>query len=322
MTALSAGLIGASALSGFLGGNKKPGLDNSVYEERAGAQGQSNRLLDSFYGSNYRAGEPGAWAADWEAVKHGNAGPTGAFRYGSPNGVGGPGSFSASSLYGGTTPFGNKPILQQIQEAAQQGISMDQLYMGDFDRESQGINREAQKYGTGREAVIRGDADRALKDAQAQILARSAGSGLGGSTVEAGSLSGAASDNFRERERALTDQAEKATGFKVQTRQRQQGARAALYDSFSGRGNALRMAAPNAQLSVLQSPVANPWSGVTGSPIAQGPSPLQQGLQSGINTFGLLGGQHLASNLYGNGGLPGAADNARRNGNSVSFYPN
>lgn len=317
MPAIWGGAIaaGGSLLSGAFGGSKDPGPSAALQNSRADVDEQRSRLLDAFYGTNYRKSYNNAqYGGDgWGNAVAGKAG-AGAqianFNY-APGGAGGAGGSAAngsgaSGQWGGNTPYGNAPILQQIMQASQQGISADQgamaNYGGAITRLGESGYRTAQQYGTGQNAVIDADSAKSLKDANALTQARMLSSGLGGSTLTTDEMGSNAAGNIREKLRAKAAVAQQASGMKINQRntqaQQQQGL-SALYNTFADRANQLRNAPINAQLQVLNSGVVNPFSVQGGS----GPVGSTNGALGSLgNTLGTVGGSMLGRNLYNNYG--------------------
>lgn len=260
----------------FGGGQGDPGLSTGAKSANAQSWDQTSRLLDAFYGSNYRKsygsnyGSRGTGAE--ETSKAGWGDTFARFNYSpqSGSGTGGAAGGSASTggntgLWGGNTPYGNAPILQQIMQAATQGIGENQRTLSDYNRGAEGAIRTAQKYGTGQNAVIDADSAKALADANAITLARMNASGLGGSTLTNDQMGANAAGNIREKLRAKADLADRATGVKLQQKNIANQGRAGLQTAMNASSQALRMSPIEAQLRVLQGQVVNPFSPSTQS---------------------------------------------------------
>lgn len=280
---------GGSLISGLFGGSKQGGIPKITNLSREDAFRQQNRYLDAFYGSNWRAGL--ADDGTHQSVKNGDLTQARNFRYGGGTGQGGA---NARSLRGGTTPFGNLPILQQLYGASGQGLNANAQTLNDYNRGQEGAYREAQKFGTGMNAVIESDAKKSLADANARSLARLQGSGLGGSTLAVDALGANAAGNVREMARAKANLANQATGLRLQQRNQATTGRAALQTQLNQSNNALRMVPIQAQLNTLGSPIVNPGS------INYQQAPQQQNNlgQTIGDTLGQLGGLYLGNSLY------------------------
>lgn len=310
MTALPLALsLGGSALSGLFGGARDPGPSNVLQNSRADALAQSGRYLSAFYGSNYRGGEGPASAGSWDWINGGDPSNFSNFRYGDgTNGRAGttaagngPGAGGAGStgLYGGTTPFGNAPILQQMESASTAGQREGQNSLNDFNSGSEQAYRQAQNFGTGQAAVTRQNAALALKNANAQSLARLNGSGLGGSSIASDQLGANSASNTLGLNTALANLNDQATGMKIQQRNQSTAGRAALQGQIGARNDALRMMPIQGQLGALGSPVANPFSVQGGSAPVNSSNQMLTNLG---NTGSQLGGMYLANSLYNQGG--------------------
>lgn len=284
--------LGGGLLSG-LGGGESRRESRTVKNARADTRMQANRLLDAFYGSNWRGsigatGEREQTDHEWDINKVRD------FRYPGQAGAGrGPGGRSA--LWGGTTPFGNAPILQQLLGVSGQGQREIAKAQQDYEREQEGAMRDVAKYGTGQAAIIDADAAKALRDAQAVAMARLQGSGLGGSTLASDALGSISANNLREKARAKANLADRATGMKVQQRNTRAGGRAALQQWGTQANSQMRMLPIQAQMDVLNSRVANPFTPSLAEPQAQQNSTLANTLG---NAAGALGGIYLAKSLY------------------------
>lgn len=304
MTALPIALaLGGSALSGLFGGAKDPGPSEVHQNSREDALNQMARYYDSFYGSNWRkAWGPGygdGGSADLISGRGGdkfsryNYAPQGAGGAGAAGG--GTGAASGNPLYGGNTPYGTAPILQQLYAAQAAGLGENQRAMNDFNTGSEQGYREAAKYGTGQNAVIEGDAALALKNANALSQARLNGMGLGGSTIATDAMGANATGNLRELTRAKADLADRATGLRLQQRNQSTAGRAALSQGLNQSNQNLRMMPIQGQLNAMGSPITNPYS-VTGG---AAPATAQNSLLSSLgNTASQLGGLYLANSLY------------------------
>lgn len=336
---------GGSLLGGLFGGRDNAGSEY-IRNSNVWSVAQANALKDAFFGSNWRKaanasayGPEGSRQSVWGEQGMHSSDPMSQFNYSRRDGTsgmspgalaraaGGSGGYSSApagvgnpELYGGNTPYGTLPILQQIEQASQSGLDSDQAELGRFDRETNDIDRlgesqykEAARYGTGQEKVIRGDAAKALTGANRLSIARATSMGLGGSTTTLDELGANSAGNFREMERALANNAQAASGMKIQARQNQtsnklqrSGQRESLYTTTADRANQFRMAPINATLGVLGSSTANPnYASAGGAPQSQ-PS---LGASLG-NTASSLGGLFLAKGLFGGAQTPGSTSAA------------
>lgn len=294
--------LGGSALSGLFGGSKDPGPSQALQNSREDALNQMARYYDSFYGSNWRkAWGPGygdGGSADLIAGKGGdkfsrfNYAPQGAGATAAGAGGGGAGN---SQLYGGNTPYGTAPILHQLYGAQTAGLGENARTLNDYNTGAEQGYREAARFGTGQNAVIEGDAARALKNANAMSMARLNGMGLGGSTIATDALGANSAGNLRELTRAKADLADRATGLRLQQRNQATAGRAALQQGLNASNQNLRMMPIQGQLNAMGSPITNPYSVQGGS----APAGAQNSLLSSLgNTASQLGGLFLANSLY------------------------
>lgn len=307
--------IGGSLISGAFGGAKDPGPSASQQNSRYDALNQAGRYNDAFYGDNWRGGSGPSSAGAWDWINAGDPTNFSNFRYGGParsggasaSGGGVPGSPAGGapsgggggSLYGGNTPYGTLPILQQLQLASQAGQTENNRSLQDFNQGSESAYRQAQQFGTGQQAVINSDAAKSLSNANARSSALLNRSGLGGSTLATDAIGANAAGNFREKARATADLADRATGLKIQQRNQATSGRAALSGQINSSNQNLRMMPINGQLNAMSSPIANPFS-VQGG---QAPATAQNGMLNSLgNTTSQLGGLYLAQSLYGGGG--------------------
>ena len=261
MSALPIGLaLGGSVLSSLFGGGKDPGPSNVLQNSRADALRQSARYLDAFFGSNWRGG----WAGDsgeQDVIDHGDSSKFSKFRWGQTSATNPDGTFakgaseggSTGSLWGGTTPFGNAPILQQIYGATNAGLGENARTLNDYNQGAEAGYREATRFGTGQKAVIESDAAKSLKDANALTMARLNGMGLGGSTIATDAMGANAAGNLRELSRAKANLADQATGLRLQQRNQATAGRAALQQSLNASNQNLRMTPIQAQLNTMGS---------------------------------------------------------------------
>lgn len=293
--ALFGGLLagGGSALSGAFGGNKNPGPSKTLQLSREGAFNQANNYKDAFYGTNWRKGLGPNEEATAQSIKSGDLTLAKNVTY--PGGRGGRGGNAGGSLYGGSTPYGTAPILQQLYGASNAGLREGQQSLNDYNAGSEQAYRLAAQYGTGQNKVIEADAAKALKDANAMTMARAQRSGLGGSSYATDMLGANAAGNLREMMRAKSESADRATGLKLQQRNQANTGRAALQQQVYGRNDQMRMLPIQGQLNTLNSRIVNPVSIEGGS----APEQPQNGMLAQLgNTAGTLGGLFLAKGLY------------------------
>lgn len=300
--ALGIGLsVGGSALSGLFGGSNDPGPSGASQTSAKRALNQADLYRDAFYGDNWRSSLLGDSGIN-QQVDHGSGAGRAAFRYGNAasaaggSGTGAAGGAGGNSRYGGQTPYGNLPILQQLYAAQAAGLGENSRTMNDFNTGAEQGYREAARYGTGQNAVIENDAARALKNANAISQARLNGMGLGGSTIATDALGANATGNLREMTRAKADLADRATGMKLQQRNTATAGRAALSQGLNASNQNLRMMPIQGQLSAIGGQVTNPFSAQGGSAPVQSQNSLLSGLG---NTASQLGGLYLANSLYG-----------------------
>lgn len=300
--------LGGSALSGLFGGSRDTGTPEA--QKWIGIQNddRANRYLDAFYGSNHRKSANPAYGSgsvtDYYFPQAGAADRFSNFNY-TPGGASGQGAAGSGTgggatgrnnpLWGGNTPYGNLPILQQLMLASQAGMQEGQGSLNDFERGSEQGYREAARYGTGQNQVIDEDYRKSLKDANAVSLARLNGMGLGGSTIATDAMGANATGANRERARAKADLAQRATGFKLDQRNKQTSGRAALQQQVYGRNDQLRMLPIQGQLNALSSQTMN-----TGLPNGSSGSAPQNSLLASLGgTASQMGGLLLAKQLYG-----------------------
>jgi hypothetical protein len=315
--------IGAtgSLLSGAFGGAKDPGPSSVLQNSRADALTQSQRYLDAFYGSNWRQaqgpsyGQNGAYqqingdsnsgnlTSNYNYTPGGRSG-SGGQSAAAAGGSGGYGGVGNPQLAGGNTPFGNAPILQQIQGASNAGIGENAGVLNNFNQGAEQGYRTAQNFGTGQNAVIESDAAKSLKDANAASLARLNGMGLGGSTIATDEMGANSAGNFRELARAKANLADQATGLKLNQINSATSGRAALQQSLNASNQNLRMNPINAQINTLGNSVVNPFA-VGGG---QAPGVAQNSTLGSLgNSLSQFGGLYTANNLYNqNNPNPGA----------------
>lgn len=288
--------VGGSLLSGAFGGAKDPGPSGASQTSAKRALNQSDRYNDAYWGSNWRGSLQGDSGIN-QQVDGGDGTQRSQFRYGS-GGTGG-NLAAAASLYGGTTPYGTMPIHQQLVNASGQGINENNQTLADYNQGAEQGYREAQKYGTGQNAVIESDASKSLAGANAATLARMQAMGLGGSTLTTDAMGANAAGNFRELSRAKANVADQATGMKLQQRNTATAGRAALSQGINSSNQNLRMMPIQGDLNAIGNQVVNPFSAQGGS----APATAQNGILNSLGgTASQLGGLYLAKSLYGGSG--------------------
>lgn len=346
--AAALGLVGGGALLSGLGGAFGASSANKA-GQRAFNQSldmyerQQQNLLGLLYGNAAPNASfmGGTWGSDGRF--HPGFQPETQYvpSSGAGQGIWGPNHPSATDGSGGgqrnagspgfnIAPAGNGLLARMYAVAQKHGQGADQI-MGQYDDSTNsllgqmtaGTNRleglgagaegMARQWGVGREKIIRDDAARSLKDANAMSDAALVAGGFNSPTMRAGNYAGNASENERIKQRALQDLSESQIDRQLGARQNRTSTlasrlgmsdqiaagrssdRTGLLAQFLNQRTALESAPLQTELQAGMSSIMNPWLGNNMSSY----NPGQSALGSALRTFGNIGtglGGFLAAN--------------------------